>query len=108
MTSNLGVIDDCSKILQMILPIDNETDEARVLQKIMDELRRDIEYILLELKAAGGSISKLENEVILAVLRHDAELTRCRRSNLKTICRVAILLSSLSSQRSTCPWPSLQ
>lgn len=108
MTSNLKVIEDCTKILKKIIPVSNDTEEARVLHKIMNELIRDIEYIQIKLKAVRGSIDKLQTEVILVIFWHCAKLTKRRRSNLKTTCKVAIPLSLLSSQRSTCPWPSSQ
>ena len=108
MTSNLKLIDVCSKILQTFIPASGYTEEARVLHEIMDELKRDIEYVQTKLKAVGESIDKLQNEVLLVIFRHCAELTKRRRWNLTTTCRVAILLSLLSSQRSTCPLPSSQ
>ena len=91
MTSNLKVLDLCTEILQRFIPISDDTEEARLLHKIMDELTSDIRYIHSTLKVVRGNIGKLQNEVVLVVSRHYAELTKRRRSNLKSICRAAIL-----------------
>lgn len=82
MTSNLKFIDACTKILQEIIPISNDTEEARILHENMDEHRRDIDHIQTELKAVGESIDRLQTEVPLVIFRHCAELTERLRSNL--------------------------
>ena len=69
MTSNLEVLDEYTNILRKIIPIRNGTEEARILHKIWDELRCDIQYIQIELNSVGRSIDRLQTEVILQLLK---------------------------------------
>ncbi|KAM0796937.1 hypothetical protein BDR22DRAFT_824663 [Usnea florida] len=63
MTSNLEVLDECTRILRKTIPISDGTEEAMILQKILDELRCDIQYIRNKLSSVGRSIDRLQIEV---------------------------------------------
>ena len=108
MTSNLRLVDECAKILKRIVPIVDDTEEAKLLQEIMSKLGGEIQYIREELEIVGKNIEKLQTEVNHVIFRQWAELTERQRSNRRTICKVVIPPSLPLWQPSTCPWPSLQ
>ena len=67
MTSNLEVLDECTNIIRKTMPISDGTVEAMILQKILDELRCDIQYIQVKLSSVGRSIDRLQIEVNLHI-----------------------------------------
>ena len=69
MASNLELLDDSVKTLKQIVPILDNTDEAKLLQGIMSELRDDIDYVKKELETTGKSIDGLQIEVYRVKLR---------------------------------------
>ena len=75
MISDLEVIDICTKILQKVMPSSDDGGGARVPYESMDELRRDINYIQIELKVVGEKIDKLQIEVPPIILRRCVGLT---------------------------------
>ena len=91
MTSNLKLIDDCARTLKRIIPIVDDSEEAKILDQTMRELTSDIEYIQKKLEVAGLGIEKLQTEVYHVNIHHLAELTKYQRSNLKTVCKAGIL-----------------
>lgn len=90
MASNLRLIDDCAKALIEIVPIGENSEEAKILEKIMSKLRGDIEYIKGRLEVVGNSIEKLQTEVKHVIFRQLAQLTKRQRSSLKITCKAAI------------------
>lgn len=69
MASNLRLVDEWAKTLKKIVPIVENTEEANLLQKIMSELRGDINYIKEELETLGKNIEKLQTEVNYVIFR---------------------------------------
>ncbi|CAD6583029.1 MAG: hypothetical protein ASARMPRED_001201 [Alectoria sarmentosa] len=63
MTSNLRLVDECAKILKRIVPIVDDTEEAKLLQEIMSKLGGEIQYIREELEIVGKNIEKLQTEI---------------------------------------------
>ena len=108
MASKLRLVEEWAKTLKKIVPIVENTEEANLLQKIMSELRGDIDYFKEELEILGKSIEKLQTEVNNVIFRQRAELTKRQRSNRRIVCKVVIQRFLPFWQPATCPWPSLQ
>ena len=90
MASNLRLIDDCFKILKRIVKIVDSSEEAKILDRTMNELIGDIHYIKEQLLIIGDRIENLQIEVNHVIFRQRAELKKRQRSNPKTTCKAAI------------------
>ena len=69
MSSNLRLIDDWAKILTRIVPIVENSREAKIMHKNMSDLRDDIGYIQEQLDVVGKSIDEFQIEVNHALSR---------------------------------------
>lgn len=76
MASNVSIIDDCFKVLAKLVPINESSEEAKALDKIMSKLRENIDDIKRRLELLGMSIEKLQTEVNHVIFRHFAKLTK--------------------------------
>lgn len=91
MASDLRRVDDWSNTFKRILHMVDDSEETKLLDKIMSELRGDIDYLKKELVAVGDSIDTLLAEVAQVIIQRLAELTKRQRSNRRITCKAAIL-----------------
>ncbi len=69
MASNLRLIDDWAKTLTKLVPIVENSREAKIMHKNMSDLRDDICYIKEQLEIVGKSMDELQIEVNHALPR---------------------------------------
>ncbi len=69
MASNLRLIDDWAKTLTKLVPIVENSLEAKIMHKNLSDLRDDIGYIKEQLDIVGKSMDELQIEVNHALPR---------------------------------------
>lgn len=65
MASNWILIDQYASSIRRIVPIADESEEARQLERIANQLKEDIDYIVNELKNLRNRIHDLQIEVFV-------------------------------------------
>lgn len=63
MADNSKLLNEICGKVKDIIPITDDSEEARLLQKLVNQVKGDIEYIEKKLEMIGESIAELQKEV---------------------------------------------
>lgn len=64
MTRNKELLDEVQQKLKLTIPIDRESQEARLVEELVGRVKEDLEYVEEELAKIGNSIEELRKEVL--------------------------------------------
>ncbi|KAL8756942.1 MAG: hypothetical protein Q9199_002585 [Rusavskia elegans] len=65
MTRNKELLDEVQQKFKSLIPIDGESQEARLLEELVGKVKEDLEYVEEELAKIGNSIEELRKEVLV-------------------------------------------